>query len=71
MKSIKYALKHNQTIRWYQVPIIWLCIGIMVITLIACAHLIVLSLEHAALQPSESPSTKLFIPKPTDTQNQP
>lgn len=37
--------KQDNPVRWYQVPVLWLCIAIFLLTLAACAHLIMLSLE--------------------------
>lgn len=62
----------NNDVQWYQVPVLWLCIGILIITLIACTHLIMLSLEHAAIQPSENANTKLYLLAPaSNTKIQP
>lgn len=44
----------REPLRWYQVPVLWVCAGIFIVTLFACAHLIVLSLEKAAVLPSEN-----------------
>lgn len=37
--------KQDKPVRWYQVPVLWLCIAIFILTLAACAHLIMVSLE--------------------------
>ena len=39
------ASKATKATAWYQVPVLWLCLLIFLLTLLACAHLIMVSLE--------------------------
>lgn len=57
--------KTSQTLSWYQIPVLWLSAGIFILTLLACGHLIILSLEKAPVLPSENHRANIFLPNST------
>ncbi|MDF1779700.1 MAG: hypothetical protein P1U67_00240 [Alcanivoracaceae bacterium] len=45
MKPRAQANNTDDLTRWYQVPLLWMCIGLFLLILAGCVHLIVVSLE--------------------------
>lgn len=74
---LKVSLPNNNVMpvrsdtRWYQVPLLWLCLVMFVMMLMGCIHLIVISLQfddtHGASE--QQASTGAFFRMPLSKEN--
>jgi len=70
--TVPKTQRHPETrnnLPWYQVPVLWVCAGIFLLTMLACAHLIILSLEKAPVLPSENHRGNNFFPATSKIEN--